>query len=403
MTSINKPIDSNKKLKQFYSANLRKIGFKQEELGSTPLLGLDYEKQLNLKLDASKQVFSNVVSSQILDNLNIEKAPNPLNYRLKMEYVCAYNPIYEPHARFGQRKTGNFSWVVDMTECNLANSNFFAKTRIVYDYLQKLGIRNYDLVKHNGNLRYITLKSHKKEAMIILTTKSEDAKTQEIIEKSLKYALRLGFKSAYWVVNPTDSDKATGTIKQFKGLEFITVKLSKTKFLIGPDTFFQNNPSAFESLITYIKTKIVNNTTTLLDLYCGIGVIGLLLAQSFKNVYGYDYSQSNVLLAKKNAIINKIDNVKFIIEDLNKVNSLKGINRAETLVVDPPREGLGSKTIELINNIAPQMLIYISCNPITQARDIKLLSPNYKPTSIKIFDLYPQTYHMESVAIFARV
>ncbi len=385
------------------------------QIGSTTCEDIDYIDQLKIKLDALKLVFGSLIEGI---DLTIEKSPKIYEYRLKMEFNCAFNPIYEPHSRFGQRKRGNFNWVVDMDECNLINAEWFNKTRKVYDFLQKLGIRNYDLKKQDGELRYIVIRSFNDEGMLTIITKTSDNK--ELIKETANYALELGFKSVYWLKNDSVSDVATGEVVEVLGEDGIDILLkvdgNKHFFKVNTFTFFQNNIYGFEKMLEYIaeflRLEIPNNVRSagsgdslLCDFFCGTGVIGIALSSFAKKVVGFDIIQENIDAAVQNAELNKIKNIEFKVSDLYKLEDAIDFNKAEPsiAIVDPPRTGLGIKICELLNNSNLKNVIYISCNPITQAQDLERLTPEYKIVKAKGFDMFPQTNHIENIVILERL
>lgn len=183
------------------------------------------------------------------------------------------------------------------------------------------------------------------------------------------------------------------------GKEKISAKLGDFTFLVSDKAFFQvNTKMAFklykkvEEIITKDKTK------TLLDLYCGTGTIGIFLSNHFKKVIGIEINEKAVMDAKENAKINDIENCEFYVGNLDY--GLK--EKADIIVVDPPRKGLSEKTIKDILNINPEEIIYVSCDPMTLARDIKYLKENYIVEEIIPLDLFPHTYHVESITKLKR-
>lgn len=183
------------------------------------------------------------------------------------------------------------------------------------------------------------------------------------------------------------------------GKEKISAKLGDFTFLVSDKAFFQvNTKMAFklykkvEEIITKDKTK------TLLDLYCGTGTIGIFLSNHFKKVIGIEINEKAVMDAKENAKINDIENCEFYVGNLDY--GLK--EKADIIVVDPPRKGLSEKTIKDILNINPEEIIYVSCDPMTLARDINYLKENYIVEEIIPLDLFPHTYHVESITKLKR-
>ena len=414
-------IDSNKKLKQFFNVEFSKFRnkFRDDlikkpskyfgEIGSTLIEDIPYKNQLDIKKNAIVKIFNGVVEDNILDQLEIVGSNKIYEYRLKMEFVSSFNPFYEPNNRLGQRKLGNFNWVVDMDECCLVDRNWFLKVRKVYEFLINSGVKTYDLVSHKGNLRYLVLKSYKSDAMLlIVATDFED----KIFKEAVKIGLELGFKSIYLIKNNTVSDSSEGEIVNFFGDSHLELDLGGKVFLNGPFTFFQNNIEAFDEILKYIsfcledeKFKFLDiKNKVLYDLYCGVGVLGILFANLFKKIVGFDIVEESIELAQKNLKINGVENAYYNVKDLNKLdfkefNSIDtNIVNGQVVIIDPPRAGLEKKGLLHIKYLKPELIIYISCNPLTQAIDVcELKSFGYVPVEMKSFDLFPHTYHIENV------
>ena len=181
------------------------------------------------------------------------------------------------------------------------------------------------------------------------------------------------------------------------------------KFKISPLSFYQVNP---------IQTEILYNTAIkfvgadvpvckksdyiALDLYCGIGTIGIFASKYFKKVYGIEIVEQAIEDAKYNAKINKINNIEFFAGDVEEIlpKIIKRDNiKPSTVFVDPPRKGLDKKTIKILQDLKPVQIIYISCNPATLARDIALLEENYNIKEVQPVDMFPYTSHVECVAV----
>ena len=180
--------------------------------------------------------------------------------------------------------------------------------------------------------------------------------------------------------------------------------LGDYKFKISPLSFYQVNPVQTEILYdTAIKCLNDNNKNNIaLDLYCGIGTIGIFASKYFKKVYGIEIVEQAIEDAKYNAKINKIDNIDFFAGDVEKVLpkiiEIDNI-KPSTIFVDPPRKGLDKKTIEILQELKPSKIIYISCNPATLARDIALLEKNYNIKEIQPVDMFPYTTHIECITV----
>ncbi len=175
------------------------------------------------------------------------------------------------------------------------------------------------------------------------------------------------------------------------------------KFKISPLSFYQVNPVQTEILyntaMKYLDNDTENNIA--LDLYCGIGTIGIFASKHFKKVYGIEIVEQAIEDAKYNAKINNINNIEFFAGDVEEIfpkiiekNNIK----PSTVFVDPPRKGLNKNTIKVLQELKPHEIIYISCNPATLARDIALLEENYNIEEVQPVDMFPYTGHVECVA-----
>ena len=171
-------------------------------------------------------------------------------------------------------------------------------------------------------------------------------------------------------------------------------------FEVGPETFFQNNLAGLEQLIGIVRQHIqVNPPTVAIDAHCGVGSFTLPVAQTAKAAFGLDLQAEAVTLATNNAKTNGITNTNFRVGHLGELGSVK----ADLVLLDPPRGGCWSEDLEALDRIAPQHILYISCNPTTLARDLSKLSGSYEVTSLDLVDLFPMTYHFETVVGLRRL
>ncbi len=179
--------------------------------------------------------------------------------------------------------------------------------------------------------------------------------------------------------------------------------LGEYKFKISPLSFYQVNPVQTEILYnTAMKHVQKEEGKIALDLYCGIGTIGIFASRYFEKVYGIEIVEEAIANAKENAKINNIGNIEFYAGDVEKVlpKILEKENiKPNTIFVDPPRKGLDNNTIQLLNSLEAENIIYISCNPATLARDLKLLSEKYEIGEVQPVDMFPYTSHVECVTV----
>ena len=171
------------------------------------------------------------------------------------------------------------------------------------------------------------------------------------------------------------------------------------KYKITYDAFFQVNNFIANNIFILLTANLKGEA--LLDLYCGVGTLGLALKDNFKEIYGIEINKNAIEDAKENAILNNANNTHYYAGDTYKI--LKTINKHfDTVIVDPPRSGLNKATISLIKELNPNTIAYVSCDPITLARDLKILSDKYQVTKLNALDMFPNTYHVESIAILER-
>ncbi len=182
--------------------------------------------------------------------------------------------------------------------------------------------------------------------------------------------------------------------KVIYGNEYIKIKIKNYIYAVNYNSFFQVNVDMTTKLYDKIL-EYAGEGETLLDLYCGAGTIGIYLANNFKRVYGVEINKDAIVGANLNKKINNVDNIWF---ECKKANEIKDIS-ASVIVVDPPRSGLDKKTINNLLNSNSKKIVYVSCNPITLARDIKLLEDKYTVEDITLFDMFPNTKHVESVCL----
>ncbi len=180
------------------------------------------------------------------------------------------------------------------------------------------------------------------------------------------------------------------------GDEYITINVGKYKYSVFPDSFFQVNTLMISKLYDIVK-ECAGKGDKLLDLYCGAGTIGIYLADNFNKVRGIEINKDAIRGANLNKEINGVNNISF---ELGNANNIK-IDE-DTVVVDPPRSGLDDKTRNIIINSNIKKLVYVSCNPITLARDINIFKDKYDIKSVTLFDNFPNTGHMESVCLLER-
>ena len=271
------------------------------------------------------------------------------------------------------------------------------RNKITLKVQNALGYYNY-MTTNFFPIRKCLLVSKQVNDLIDIINREDLSKVREIIIKDMDEIMAI-IKGCMDIKNiiPKVSSIYLND-KLVYGTQYIKTRLNNLVFNIKKDSFFQVNRYMTEKLYNEAIKKITKGKNTVaLDLYCGTGTISLLLAPYFKKVIGIEINKAAIDCANKNKRENKIDNVQFICEDATK--AIKGISGIDSLVVDPPRSGLTKEGIEGIKRILPSEIVYISCNPITLARDLNLLKEKYRIEEITPVEMFPSTHHIECICL----
>lgn len=363
-----------------------------KKCGGCNFLDLKYDKQLEFK----KQVFLNQlerIAKIKLNDVDIEKSPKEYEYRLRMEYSLTKN--YELGF-----KMKNSHKVVGVKNCLIAPKVFNDINEKISLLLSEFKIPIY--FNRKGVLKNIVLRySPNGEVMVIFITKSENFKDG----KKLSSYLRKNFSyisSIVHVMNSNDKVVLRGPYKVLNGDGVITYDFSWEKFQVPPTAFFQNNYHVTEKMIEFLTKELkLNGDEVILDLFSGLGTFTMRLAALSKFIVAVESNRISVKAGRANANINRLRNVKFVEADV--FNFLNEVNEAYDIVVlDPPRAGIGKEYAKKLLELKPKKIAYVSCNPTTFARDLSVLLEEYEIENIKLFDMFPQTYHIETISILKR-
>jgi 23S rRNA (uracil1939-C5)-methyltransferase len=243
------------------------------------------------------------------------------------------------------------------------------------------------------------------EMMIILVTSPVVAESDERVIAWFENDFVQAFPEVTTAIHAVTSSKGTvavGEPRIVHGSGFITEVLLGVSYRISPFSFFQTNTRQAETLFRVALDYAGDLADkTVWDLYCGTGSITLAAARKARFVAGLEIVESSILDARANATMNGISNVEFTIEDMQKAVKKQILSRLPTpdvVIVDPPRAGMHEDVVRNLLEIAPPVLVYVSCNPATQARDCAILAEKYSVEELQPVDMFPHTYHIESVA-----
>lgn len=347
------------------------------ECGGCLFQDIAYGDQLKLKLDYLNELFAG--AAEVRD---IVPSP-PLGYRNRMDYVTAFG-------RLGLRRAGRYRHVVDIESCEILQG----KSRAHFAALRPLlsGVEDYDYVTHRGYLRYAVFRQgyFTGECMINLVIAREEDRLSPVLAPLVDAA-----DSVSLLLSDGLADLSYGRVfRTIKGGS-IAEEFDGVKFRITPNSFFQSNSPVARELYRKIRDAIAGGRV--LDLYSGVGSISLYIASRAERVTGVEISAEAVDAARENMRDNGVSSADFVCADARDFLAEQGAGY-DTVVLDPPRAGTHPKMIRRLNELRPRKIVYVSCNPSSFRQDLEALE-GYRLDSITAFDMFPQTPHVETLAV----
>ncbi len=380
---------------------------------------LSYEKQLfhkELQVKNAIQRIARIEAHQWEDVLSCNQTKH---YRNKLEYsFSSARWMTEEEIESGKEiadkkglgfnKSGTFDKVIDLEECYLQPEPSNEIRNWLRSYTKGNGFEYYNSRSRKGWLRNIMLRNNRDgEFMVLLSVAYKNEKQLFPLLDAMKDAFP-AISSIYYVV----SDKLNSiTIDlpyhHFFGKEVLEERLGNVQFHIGPKSFFQTNTLQAEKLYDVVKEYAAfDGSENVYDLYTGLGSIALYVADSVHSITGIEEIKEAIYYAEQNKELNKIHNAKFYAGDCKDILTdefIKKHGKADVIITDPPRVGMHKEVVETILRAEPKKIVYVSCNPATQARDINLLSEKYVVEKIRAVDMFPHTHHVETVALLTRI
>jgi 23S rRNA (uracil1939-C5)-methyltransferase len=382
---------------------------------------LNYSSQIKYKHEQVKDIFERMGGFSDFEMLPIIGCKKDFHYRNKMDF--SFTPqrwltdedlkiehVLDKDFALGFHVPRVFSKVINIEECFLQSDNATKVLNFTRDFFREKNTSIYSTQTNEGYLRNLVLRESfgSDQFMVNLVTFTEDDELMnEYTDK-----LVADFSFITTVVNNINLKKAQVAYgdyeKVFLGDGIIHDTIGKYKFRISANSFFQTNTFQAEKLYqTALDFADFKGDEIVYDLYSGASTISIFISQKVKEVYGFESVRAAVKDGKTNCKLNSIDNVKSFEVDLNKsfLSLLEQYKtpKPDVIIADPPRAGMNPKTVNDILKLEPQKIVYVSCNPSTQARDIKLLCEDkYKLIKIMPVDMFPQTFHIENVALLSR-
>jgi len=342
-------------------------------------------------------------------------ASDPIfEYRNKMEFSCSAkrwlmpseleNEAIKKDFGIGLHVPGTFDKVIDIKQCEIMPKTGNRILDDVRSFIKQSDLPAYHLRTHEGFWRFLMLRHSVAfdTWMVNIVTKYKqiDAVSDLAALLAKKYP-----QIASIMNNITDSKSGISTGREelcLHGEDYIKEKLGKFLFKISANSFFQTNTRSCEKLYAKVSQyAALTGKEIVMDLYSGTGTIPIWLSDQAKIVVGIEIVKSAVIDAKENARLNKIENCDFFEGDIKDVlPRLK--QKPDVMIIDPPRIGMHKDVVQQVLLMGPKKIVYVSCNPATLARDLEMLSPAYKIKEITPVDMFPHTYHIESVALLLK-
>lgn len=386
--------------------------------GGCKLQDLEYQEQLRIKKNFVEEALKRIGRISDFSINDVIGCETQYFYRNKIEFSFAKRWLFESeiyNEREKQFALGfhipkQYEKVINIDECYLQSDYSNKVKNFVGEFLFRKNSTIHSLKNKDGLLKALVIREAKNtdgKLVALVTTRFE----RELIYE-LGNELKINFPETSTFVNVLSSPDLSSTLpfdfKVIFGEGYITERLFNYEFEIYPNTFFQTNTNQAEKLFGVVKKYIESNfddskknNSILIDLYSGVGVIGIIFSKYFKEVLSFEDIKESVEAAKKNASKNQVSNIHFFQKNLNEGFTISSeyLSKNITLIADPPRAGMSEKTIEAILKIKPEKIIYISCNPDTQARDLVKFKNDYSIELIQPVDMFPQTYHIENIVI----
>jgi 23S rRNA (uracil1939-C5)-methyltransferase len=371
-----------------------------------------YEQQAKLKQDWAADCIERIGKVEVKQSLPILTPETQTFYRNKMEYTFSNKRWLLPDENtevishmnaLGFHASGKFDKVVNIHKCWLQDDRANEIRNFVRDFTIENQYTYYDLRDHNGLLRNLIIRNTTLgQWMIIVCFAENDAAKIDLLMNAIHE--KFSPTSLFYLTNTKKNDTIFDQdVVLFSGKSVIEESLCGLTFEISPKSFFQTNSKQAEKLYeTALNFAELNENQVVYDLYCGTGTLTLAASLQAKKVIGVELIPEAIDAAKANQIKNNRANVSFVVGDMKDVfnqDFYRENGFPNVIITDPPRSGMHPQVIKQLLNISCERIVYVSCNPATQARDLEMLSEKYEVVKMQPVDMFPQTHHVEQVAL----
>lgn len=373
----------------------------QKVCGACQLQFIDYDYQLELKRQIVEDAIKTIGGIDINIPLPI-RSPQTKNYRHKIQYPVSQTKVSK-RILAGYFKPQTHE-IVNIKHCPIQPEICDEIVEFIREYAGKFDISGFDEKSHSGDLRHIVIRSSVSNGNILLTLVINSTKLSDSIKK-LANEIFNAFDCVTGVCvnyNPNKTNVILGQKSECAaGDDFIEEKLLDKKFKIGSNTFFQVNPQSAENIFSYVKDFIKNNykVPLILDAYAGIATFGICVSDIAQKVVSVEENCESCMRAAESLKINNINNLEIHNSDAAEFFKAEK-RRFDVSIIDPPRKGCTTESLDEVYRLTTGHIVYVSCNPATLARDLKYLcEKGCKVESIQPFDMFCHTYHIENVAV----
>jgi 23S rRNA (uracil1939-C5)-methyltransferase len=379
---------------------------------------LPYEEQLNFKQQQVVDHLTRIGKIELPEISPIIGSAKTEFYRNKLEFTFSNKrwrtyeemtegKVFDTMNAVGFHIPGQFDKVLDIEECLLQDDISNQLRNEIRSYALANGLTFFDLRAHEGFLRTMMVRTTSTgEIMLIVIFFYEDKEAQDALLQHIADKFPQ-ITSLLYIINSKANDTFTDReVFVFKGSECVYEQMEDLRFKIGPKSFYQtNSEQAYELYKVARNFAGLTGNELVYDLYTGTGTIANFVAHQAKKVIGIEYVPEAIEDAKVNADINQLDNTLFFAGDMKDILNQAFIEthgKPDVIITDPPRAGMHDDVINAILFAAPEKIVYVSCNPASQARDLSLLDAAYKVTKVQPVDMFPHTHHVENVVLLER-
>jgi 23S rRNA (uracil1939-C5)-methyltransferase len=379
---------------------------------------MGYEHQLEFKQKEVVDSLSRIGGIDLPEVNPIMGCENEFRYRNKMDFAFTNRRwITEEESAEGKeiinrngagfRVSGFWDKVINLNECHLQAEPSNAIRKAARDYAIENELDFFDITDKEGFLRALTIRmSSTGEIMVLFQFFYEDESKRLGLLNYIKEQFP-EITSLLYTIN----DKGNETIFDlkiitFSGADCIYEEMEGLKFKIGPKSFYQtNSKQAYELYKVTRELAQIEKNDIVYDLYTGTGTIAQFVGKNALKVIGVESVPEAIKAAKENAKNNSLDNCKFYVGDMKEIfteDFIRKNGQPDVIITDPPRDGMHKKVVGQLLDVNPKRIIYVSCNPATQARDLALMNEHYKVTKVQPVDMFPQTFHVENVVLLEK-